>query len=227
MLASEHWLPAIKSMKRCPKCNSFFSGAEQFCELDGTVLVTVEDLPNPLPRDRTGLVPHAASSQTLLPIGVLAGILLGVLLVLVYFAMSRQTSPENSNTSSSSARQSESLYPLQPAPRATASPSLEPSVEPSASPSIETPSPQNGSAQVELSSSNPISTAPKGSSDPVVITLVSGGTIEAEEAWQTAEGIWYRKNSVVSLLDPKNVKAIAKPSPAAPQPPASTRSPSH
>ena len=207
-------------MKRCPECNSFFPDAEQFCELDGTLLVAVDDAPTPLLVE-TGVVPHPKSSQTLLPIGILVGILLGVLLSLVYFVMSRQTAQENSNTtnSSSSARQQEFLYPQQPARQATASPSLEPSVEPSASPSIETPSPQT---HIELNSSNPISTAPKGTNDPVVITLNSGGTIEADEAWQTREGIWYRKHTVVSLLDPKDIKAIAKVSPAAAQPSAST-----
>ena len=201
-------------MKRCPECDSLFPDAEQFCELDGTPLVAVEDAPNP--------VPQPGSTQTLLPIGVLIGILIGVLLVLTYFAMSRSWSQENSNTSSSSssARQQE-LYPQPPPRRATADPSVEPSVEPSASPSIETPSPQDSSPRVELSDSKPISTAP-GSKEPVVIRLVSGGTIEAEEAWQTAEGIWYRKQSVVSLLDPKDVKAIEKVSAAAPQPSAST-----
>lgn len=207
-------------MKRCPECNSYFPDVEQFCELDGTLLVTVDDPPNPLPVDRTGVAPHPKSSGTLLPIGVFVGVLLGVLLSLVYFAMSRQTPQENSNTtsSSSSARQQEFLNPQRPAPLATGSPSLEPSVEPSPSPSIETPSPQT---QVELGNSKPISTAPKGTDDPVVIRLVSGGTIEADEAWQTGEGIWYRKHTVVSLLDPKNVKSIEKVSRAS-QPSAST-----
>jgi hypothetical protein len=164
-------------------------------------------------------------SRTLLPIGVLAGVLLGILLSLVYFAMSRQPAQENSNTtsSSSSARQQEFLQPQQPAPLTTASPSPEPSIEPSPSPSIETPSPQNSSAQVELSRSSPISTASgaNGRSNPVVITLTSGTTIEADDAWQTGEGIWYRKHGVVSLLDPTNVKTIQKVSPAEPQPSAS------
>ena len=209
-------------MKRCPECNSYFPDAEQFCELDGTPLVNVEDAPNPLPV----VVPQPRSSLTLLPIGVLMGVLLGVLLVVVYFAMSRPTAPDISNTNSSgSSAQQQVINPRQPAPLADASPSLEPSVEPSASPSIETPSPQSSPTQAELSSSNPISTAPGAkSSGPVVIRLNSGATIEADEAWQTGEGIWYRKHSVVSLLDPKNVKAIEKVSPAAAQP-TSTPSP--
>lgn len=200
-------------MRRCPECNSLFPDAERFCEVDGTPLVA--DPPSPSPNS---VAPQPKSNEWLLPIGVLAGVVLGALLVLVYFVTSRQTAQENSNTSASSSSRQQVVAPLQPAPPATSSPLPEPSVEPSTSPSVETPSPENSSARVAVSSSNPISTAAKGSSDPVVIRLNSGLTIEADEAWQTAEGIWYRKHSVVSLLDPKNVKAIEKVSPAAPQP---------
>jgi cytoskeletal protein RodZ len=209
-------------LKRCPECNSFFPDAEHFCELDGTTLVTVDDAHSPV---SIGAAPQAKSSQSVLIIGALACVLLGVLLVLVYFAMSRQTALENSDTlsSNSSVRQQEPVA-LPPAPLVTASPSVEPSVEPSASPSIETPSPQTSSAQLELSRSNPAAGA-KGGSDPVIIRLHSGVTIEADEAWQTAEGVWYRKSGVVSLLDPASIKAIEKVSPAAPQPSASTPSP--
>lgn len=208
-------------MKRCPECNSYFPDAEQFCELDGTPLVNVEDAPNPLPV----AVSQPRSNLALLPIGVLMGVLLGVLLVVVYFAMSRPAALETSNTNSSnSSAQQQVINARQPAPPADDSPSPEPSVEPSPSPSIETPSPQSTPAQAELSSSDPISTAPGAkSSGPVVIRLNSGATIEADEAWQTGEGIWYRKHSVVSLLDPKNVKGIEKVAPAATQP---TSSPS-
>lgn len=191
-------------MRHCPECDSFFPDTEQFCEADGTPLETV-------------VVTQSKSNGWLLPIGALIGILLAVLGFLIYFAMSRQTAPENSNTISSSASaQQQVVNPRQPAPLTTDSPSPEPSEEPSASPSVE-PSPQSSPAQIELGSSDPISTAGGKGSGPVVIRLQSGATIEADEAWQTGEGIWYRKHSVVSLLDPKNVKAIEKVTPA-PQP---------
>ena len=88
----------------------------------GALLVTVDEAPNSLPVDRAGVVPQPQSSLGLLPVGVLAGILLGGLLVLFYFTMSRQTAQENSNvvSSSSSAPQQEFLNPLQPARPATA-----------------------------------------------------------------------------------------------------------
>ena len=208
-------------MKRCPECDSLFPDGEQFCELDGTPLVGVDDAPV----DRTGGVRRVDSNRALLPIGVVAGVLLGVLLSLIYFAIARQPAQENSNTtsSSSSARQQEFLQPQQSAPQTTATPSVEPSVEPSPSPSTEAPSPQSPT-HFELSSSDPTAGGARRPSNPVVITLNTGARIEADEAWQTGEGIWYRKHGVVSLLDPKNVKTVEKAT-AEPQPSA-TKSPS-
>jgi hypothetical protein len=41
-----------------------------------------------------------------------------------------------------------------------------------------------------------------------VIVLVSGGKIEADEAWRTKDGVWYRRNGMVTLLKAAQVKAI-------------------
>jgi len=35
--------------------------------------------------------------------------------------------------------------------------------------------------------------------------------VEADEAWETGEGIWYRRRGVVTLLERDKVKAIGKP----------------
>jgi hypothetical protein len=58
----------------------------------------------------------------------------------------------------------------------------------------------------------------------VIIRLTDGANIEADEAWQTVEGIWYRKGSIVALLNPKQVKAIEKVAAATP-PPSPSQSP--
>jgi hypothetical protein len=41
-----------------------------------------------------------------------------------------------------------------------------------------------------------------------VILLTSGGKIDADEVWRTRDGIWYRRNGIVTLLKPGRVKAI-------------------
>jgi hypothetical protein len=209
-------------MRVCLKCNSQFPDTERFCELDGTTLVAAEDII--AIGERTRVAPRTDASNRVLVAVALGGIVIGALLFLVYLAMTRRVETANeSSPSPSVAQQQIPPRPMPPLSAATPSPSAEPSPSPSVDPS---PSPQNSATPLQLSS-NPISTArASGQSGPVIIRLHSGVTIEADEAWQTGEGIWYRKSSVITLLDPKDVKAIEKVAPASPQPTASTASPS-
>jgi len=195
-------------MKRCPRCNSAFPDEEQFCEADGTVLVPVK--------------PPADNS--LVVVVAVLGLLLGVLLSVGYLLFFRkiQQPEQQLITSSSHASQTPQPRPVQQAtPLPSESPSQEPSPSPAESPS---PSPQSSPAKIELSSS-PISTASgdKAKNGPVLIKLDDGVTIDADEAWQTGEGIWYRRRGVVTLLDPKHVKTIEKAGPPQPSPSPQTK----
>jgi hypothetical protein len=42
-----------------------------------------------------------------------------------------------------------------------------------------------------------------------VITLSSGGRIEADEVWRTKDGVWYRRNGIVTLVKRAQVKSIS------------------
>jgi hypothetical protein len=42
-----------------------------------------------------------------------------------------------------------------------------------------------------------------------VIVLTSGGKIDADEVWRTRDGVWYRRNGMVTLLKHNQVKSIA------------------
>ncbi|HSE30734.1 MAG TPA: hypothetical protein VLA93_04065 [Pyrinomonadaceae bacterium] len=192
-------------MKQCPTCSSLFPDGDRFCEVDGTKLVAARN-PDGNPRDKSVL--------TL--IGVI-GVCVGVSLVFLYLTFLRgNTTPEVSSNSNASA-QPQLATMLQPV--SSPAPSESPSIEPSPSPSVQvSPSPQPSATPVELSSSPIAATAAPPLTSHVVITLVSGAKIEAEEAWQTGEGIWYRKGTVVSLLDPKTVKSIDKVATAVPAP---------
>jgi len=69
-------------------------------------------------------------------------------------------------------------------------------------------------------SSNPVSTGDeKTVRGPVIIRLTDGTTVQADEVWETREGIWYRRRGIVTLLDRNQVKAIEKAPSAAPSPP--------
>jgi hypothetical protein len=218
-------------MKRCPECDSVFPVTDEFCELDGTPLVAdsetdaivsdgperaIPDIPLIVVRDEGR---RGEANQKTLAIVVVAGLAIGVVLFLVYYALTREPTTENSNQpslTSSIVQPPGPLVPSRPSPVATASPSVEPSPSPSPIPS---PSTQTSPQHIELSS-NPIGVTGDGKtkSGPVTLRLTDGSSIEADEAWQTGEGIWYRRRGIVTLLNPNQVKAIEKPAPATPQP---------
>ena len=226
-------------MKRCPECDSFFPDVDQFCELDGTPLVTDDSDSGAVVRDRTeqkvnkgtpSAVGEAAresdGSWKTMAIVAVAGVAIGVALFLIYYAMTREAPRESSNESPSNSsimQQQGPLLPSLPSPVASASPSAESSPSPSARPS---PSAQADSARVE-SSSSPVSTGgdEKTGRGPITIRLTNGTSVEADEVWKTGEGIWYRRRGVLTLLDPKQVKAIEQAAAPTPQP-STSQSPS-
>ena len=195
-----------RAMKQCPKCNSSFPDADKFCEADGSVLVAAED-----PTHNTS---NSARDKKILPLLAVIGTSVGVLLVFMYltFLRGNTTREVSANSNREAQLQIATSRPSPAAPGPLMSPSVEPSPSPSPSPSVQaSPSPQASATPVELNTT-PIATTPRGpaQASQVIIRLVSGAKIEAEEVWQTGEGVWYRKGTVISLLDPKNVKSIDK-----------------
>lgn len=152
-----------------------------------------------------------------------AGLAIGIVLLIVYQRITREAPEQNSNESSNegvntaaSTQQAMPLLPSRPSPFASASPSAEPSPSPSPMPS---PAAQAESSRIALSSS-PVSTGGDGKNrrGPVTIQLTNGTSVEADEVWETGEGIWYRRRGLVTLLERNQVKAIEKASSAAPSP---------
>ena len=227
-------------MKRCPKCYSSFPDAEQFCELDGTTLVP--DYPDSNPDrsvaredwdqhvENAAVVPAYAyqaspeqrlrQSWKLLTVAAIAALAAGMVLFVVYQRMSRgipAQSSEQTGSNEVATQQEVPLLPLRP------SPSITPSPEPSPSPSaMLSPAVQAESARVALSSS-PVSTGgdEKTRRGQVTIQLTNGTRVEADEVWETGEGIWYRRRGVVTLLGRDQVKAIERAIEKAPPAPAS------
>jgi hypothetical protein len=209
-------------MKHCPECETDFPDSEHFCEFDGTSLVSDEPEAELEPDSDAGLKPRSNLKLTAIAV---SGVVIGVILFLIYYTMTREPATQSSNTRSSTSsvamQQQAPLLPSVPAPIASPSPSVEPSPSPSATP---TPSPKT-ERRVELSSTA-ISTDQKTKSGPVIIRLNDGARIQSDEAWQTREGIWYRKGGVVALLDPKQVRAIEKVTPAPAPSPSESPAPS-
>ena len=56
-------------------------------------------------------------------------------------------------------------------------------------------------------STSGVSTSGKSGGKPVIL-LTSGGKIEADQVWRAKEGVWYRRNGIVTLLKRERVRAI-------------------
>ena len=188
-------------MKRCPQCLFLFPDSDSKCDFDQTPLEHVDDsaieTATRPPKRRT------------LPIAVAIGLMLGVLVFAIYYGLSRQQ-----QKASAAAETPVSVEPVAPPP-ATPSPAISPSPSPSPSTAA---SPQSSS-----SSEKPATAHTRATSDPVstsgpgigtrqggkpVIMLTSGGKIEADEVWRTKDGVWYRRNGMVTLLKRGQVKTI-------------------
>jgi hypothetical protein len=215
-------------MKRCPQCESTFSDTELFCERDGTRLLREQAYGNDdepelddqqiSPADLK--VTQRSSGQewtsiALVVVMAVAGIAIGLVLFLVYQERARRSATQNAVEPSAKGVVQQQIP--RPAPLASASPTAEPSPSPSVTTSPATPT---ESPRLELSSS-PISTAAAGKRGQVAIRLVNGTSVEADEVWETQEGIWYRRGGVVTLLDRAQVKSIETPTPTPSRPTAS------
>ncbi|HYV10844.1 MAG TPA: hypothetical protein VE980_08115 [Pyrinomonadaceae bacterium] len=187
-------------MKRCPQCLFLFPDSDSKCDFDQTPLEHVDDSAidgaTRKPKRRT------------LPIAAAIGLMLSVLVFAIYYGLTRQPQKASAATETP-------VTTVEPvaAPSATPSPSVE--VSPSPSPSV-APSPRSSPEKVSTahtrSTSDPVSTSGPGIGNrqggKPVIMLTSGGKIEADEVWRTKDGVWYRRNGMVTLLKRAQVKTI-------------------
>ena len=187
-------------MKRCPQCLFLYPDSDEHCDFDKTPLEVVDD-------SALDAATTRPTKSRGLPIAAAIGLILGVLVFGIYYAVSYKKAIATEPTTQS--------VPLQvsPSPVATPSPSPESSPSPSPSPSS---SPRNAENSLSTAHSratvDPVSTSGPGMGNrqggKPVIVLVSGGKIEADEAWRTKDGVWYRRNGIVTLLKAGQVKAI-------------------
>ena len=188
-------------MKRCPQCLFLFPDSDEKCDFDQTALEEVDD--------------SALESATrpkksrALPIVAAVALLVGVLVVALYYGLSQR-----SQKASAAAESSIDVQPVatrspvapspSPSPDASPSPSSSPSASPKASPTISTAHTR--------ATGHPVSTSGPGigtrQGGKPVIMLASGGKIDADEVWRTKDGVWYRRNGIVTLLRRVQVKNI-------------------
>ena len=190
-------------MKRCPQCLFLYPESDERCDFDNTPLEVV---------DEAEIEAATGSKKTgrrkVVPLAAAVGLMLGVLVFAIYYGVSqlgRKTSaatPAPITVTPPAPSQPEVKIP-------SASPEPSPLPSPSASPKS---SPSNISTSHTRSTSDPVSTSGPGIAQrqggKPVIMLTSGGRIDADEVWRTRDGVWYRRNGMVTLLKRGQVKSI-------------------
>jgi hypothetical protein len=197
-------------MKRCPHCNFIFPDSDELCDFDRTPLVVIAENEIDV-KAVPGPVEMRQENRKALLMAAVVGISLGLILFVGYRVNHRQRSVV------SDAGRPQNISP-RPAVAAI-TPPTDPSPTPAATPVVpavsngsnSAPSPTQTAAHAKVSV-GPVSTTESKSADndgkPVIIRLASGGKVEADEVWRTKEGVWYRRDGVVTLLKSNRVKAI-------------------
>ncbi len=193
-------------MKRCPQCLFLYPDSDDKCDFDQTALEVVDDSALEAATPPAKIYPK--KNRALYVVAVI-GLIVGVLVVALYFGLSPRSqeasaAPENSTDVQPVTAPSPVAPSPSPSPVASPSPSPTPSVSPKASPSISTAHTR--------ATGDPVSTSGPGigtrQGGKPVIMLTSGGKIDADEVWRTKDGVWYRRNGIVTLLKRGQVKNI-------------------
>jgi hypothetical protein len=186
-------------MKRCPQCLFLFPDSDSKCDFDQTPLEHVDDS-----AIETATRPP---KRRILPIAAAIGLMLGVLIFAIYYGLGRQQQKASAAAETPVTVEPVAAPPATPSPSPEVSPSPSPSIAPSPRSSPEKPSTAHTRA-----TSDPVSTSGPGigtrQGGKPVIMLTSGGKIEADEVWRTKDGVWYRRNGMVTLLKRGQVKTI-------------------
>jgi len=202
-------------MKRCPECLFIYPDADTLCDFDGTALVVV----NEAELDAATTQPKTASKRKrstkskratkkrqrkATVITAIVGLLLGVAAFLIYYRFASR--PEYTTQLQPPPIVQPVATPIPtPAPPETTSPS--PASTPIPKPTTERIATAHTSTTVA-----PISTSGPGmgqrpGAKPVIL-LTSGAKLAADEVWRTRDGVWYRRDGIVTLLKRGQVKAI-------------------
>ena len=216
-------------MKRCPECLFIYPESDTRCDFDNTALVVVDEAeleaatteakpPTKRKRASTKNNPAAPKAKSATKkrkrkttaVAVLVGLLLGIAAFIVYYRLSHRT---------------QNIAQLQATPITNAEPIVAPTNSPSALPTaspsptaipVQPPTAKPGTDRIVTAHSTttvaPISTSGPGMGKKLggkpVILLTSGARISADEVWRTRDGVWYRRDGIVTLLKRGQVKAI-------------------
>lgn len=205
-------------MKQCPECNELFDEQKAFCDMDGAALVDQTDT------IRAALTQANASSGNASiwvtgVIGGLIGVIVCVLLYIVFIVPGQQAALEQDRRKA----ETKETTPVKPSQVALVPANQiatqTPSPTETESPAEETPSPAESPAAVATPppaalNTGPIATGTRqelAGGDRAIIKMKDGSTVEADAAWEDAQGIWFRRSGLVSFVEKSRVEAITEP----------------
>lgn len=201
-------------MKRCPECLFIYPDSDSHCDFDNSPLVVADeaeiDAATTPPPAKEKKRPAKSSKRKLLIITSLAALAFLFLASLTYFVLTRRSRREAQTVATIG--MPAGRIPLEPAIVAS-TPAASPSPSPSpAEPAKPATQPQRVATAHANTTSAPVSTSGPGLGKKLggkpLILLTSGGKIEADEVWRTKDGVWYRRDGIVTLLKQGRVKAI-------------------
>lgn len=206
-------------MKQCPECNEAFDDQKAFCDQDGAALV------DPTDAIRVALAQASTSSGNASVwvtgvIGGLIGVIICVLLYILFLVPGQQAALEQDRRKTET-KETTPVKPNQVAlvPSNQIAATETPSPTETETPAEETPSPETAAAPAATPppaalNNGPIATGTKqhlAGGDRAIIKMKDGSTVEADAAWEDAQGIWFRRSGLVSFVEKSRVEAIMEP----------------
>lgn len=208
-------------MKQCPECNETFDDQKAFCDMDGSALIDQTDSLRAALNQANASSPSSGNASVWMTgaIGGLIGVIVCVLLYLLFVMPGRQADLEQDRRTNDS-KETRPVAPSQvalvptanqvrptesPSPTETASPEEAASPSPAAPAANPPPAPLN---------QGPIATGTTrelANGDRAIIKMKDGSTVEADAAWEDAQGIWFRRSGLVSFVEKSRVEAITEP----------------
>jgi hypothetical protein len=206
-------------MKQCPVCKETFDDQKAFCDMDGSELVDQTDsLRAALSQASPAASSVTASAWVTGTIGGLIGIIICVLLYMLFILPGRQKALDDERRANE-AKETTTIKPSQVAlvPTNNQIPAPTPSPSETESPAaISSPSPAAPAAVTPppaALNNGPIATGTKeaAKSEHAIIKMKDGSTVEADAAWEDAQGVWFRRSGLVSFVEKSRVEAITEP----------------
>jgi hypothetical protein len=214
-------------MKECPECHETFDDEKAFCDMDGSALMDQTDsLREALAH--ANVAPQSSSAWVTGAIGGLIGVIVCVLLYIAFLAPSRQDLQEQARHNETKEQTvvkpaQVTAAPLTSQPVEAASPSETASPEPSPT---QTPAAAASTPAPAALNNGPIATGSKtiNNGERAIIKMKDGTSVEADAAWEDAQGVWFRRSGLVSFVERSRVEAITEPPKPRPAP-AETKTP--